>query len=124
MTFETIPANELHIPKDRVFDCYGRRALNSRYIEFLIKNFDPLMVQPVTIHRREDGENIVLDGVHTLVALRVKFGETVSVLCKVITDKMDPQEEALWFMRTQQPKKRLTKSDLDALRNDQRGESQ
>lgn len=61
-----------------------QRQLNPVLVSKIVNHFNPLLVNPIKVSRRSDGRYFVIDGQHTLNALREKNrGKDLMVECKV-----------------------------------------
>lgn len=96
MQYANIYSKELHVDPDY------QRELNQRRVQSIVKSFNPALVNPVKVSRRDDGRYFVFDGQHTLAALKERNGGDLQVACKVyefkhVTDKRRQEIEATLF---------------------------
>lgn len=90
--FQLIPANQIKINR-----LYQRPLDNSR-IKRMASGFDWHLVNPVKVVWH-NGEWVAVDGQHTSVMLRYKFGDDFLVPCMVYEDLSDWFEQAKTFIK-------------------------
>lgn len=89
-TFMLIPAKDIEVNR-----LYQRETCNAE-INKMIRNFDYHNVNPVKVVYR-DGKYRAVDGQHTTIVLRAKFGDNFRVPCLVFDDIPTWCEEAVLF---------------------------
>lgn len=89
-TFMTIPAKDIEVNR-----LYQRETRNAE-INKMMRNFDYHNVNPVKVVLR-DGKYYAIDGQHTTILLRIKFGDDFRVPCLVFDDIPSWCDEAALF---------------------------
>lgn len=86
-----------------------QRETNSSRINGIIKNFDKNKVKPIVLSFRNGVYNVV-DGQHTLSALRRIYGENVMVSA-VVLEGLTYEEEAEYYTKQYEGTKKLSSCD-------------
>lgn len=88
-----------------------QRPLDESKVQKILKEFNPCLVNPIKVNRRDDGTYWVIDGQHTLEVLRRRNGgDNTSVLC-TIRYGLTREEERLLFLEQNGLVKALTVYD-------------
>lgn len=103
--FQLIPAAQINV--NRLY----QRELNRSEIKDIVNNFDYRLVNPVKVVWNHN-EWYAIDGQHSAVALRAKFGDDYLVPCLVYEDVDGWTEEAELFEKTNNPKMRKALSTI------------
>lgn len=84
--------------KDLRLDTAYQRQLDPKRVARIVKNFDPLLVNPIKVSFR-DGRYYIFDGQHTVASIRQKHnGSHVNVLCTVFYG-LTQADEAYYFCK-------------------------
>lgn len=83
--------------KDLITDSY-QRELDLRRVGRIVSDFDPAQVRDIVVSRRADGKLYVIDGQHTVEALKRIYGEDYKADARVIVG-MDFKTEASLFTK-------------------------
>jgi len=83
-----------------------RAAISMDKVDAMVKGFDSAAIGLITVSRRENGEQVVIDGWHRVTAVRRLTSNQGEVPCRIFTG-LTLQEEARMFLHlnaTNQPK--------------------
>lgn len=87
-----------------------QRLINRSHVKEIADNFDRNVFAPVTVSCR-DGEYYILDGQHRVGAVKLRFGDSYIVECKVIYG-LTAEQEADLFVKINTSQKMLNASDV------------
>lgn len=83
-----------------VVDPLSQRELKSEWVNKIVKNFNPMLVNPIKVSFR-DGKYYIIDGHHTMAAIKKKNrGEDCLVECKVFYGLTWLDECELFLLQT------------------------
>lgn len=84
--------------RDLTINPNAQRGLNMRRVREIVKDFDPLLVNPIKVSFR-NGRYYIIDGQHTLTALRVVNKGDCTVRCKVYYGLTETDEANLFIQQ-------------------------
>lgn len=90
--FSSLPANQIHV------DHTVQRALNMLRVQAMVAEFDEEALGTITVSRREDGKNYVIDGQHRHATARRARGEHYRMNCHIY-EGLTTQDEAALFRK-------------------------
>lgn len=88
-----------------------QRHLSLVHIQRLIDNFDPHQINPVKVSRR-DGQNVVMNGQHTIESVAAVSGSRETPIWCMIYDDLDYYKEADIFANQQKYVKQLNPYEI------------
>lgn len=88
--FSTLPVKEIHV------DPAVQRALNAARVQDMAEDFNEKALGTITVSRRDDGHNYVIDGQHRHATARRARGENYRLNCHIY-EGLSLQEEAALF---------------------------
>lgn len=98
------------VPAKVCLASHFQRPISEKSVTNIIRNFDRNKVKPIVLSKR-NGKYYVVDGQHTLTALRRLFGENV-VVTAIIIEELTLQQEAEYFVKQYDGSHRLTSLDM------------
>lgn len=84
--------------RDLTINPNAQRDLNAKRVRDIVRDFNPLLVNPIKVSFR-NGRYWVIDGQHTLSALRVKNKGDCMVRCKVFYGLTETDEAELFLQQ-------------------------
>lgn len=89
-------------------DTAYQRMIDPKWVSWIVRNYDPMQVQRPKVSARKDGSFYVIDGQHTVEALKLKFlDESKPIYCDVFYD-LTPEQEAKKFYEFNSNKKKVS----------------
>ena len=95
-----------------------QRKVDMKRVQKIVDDFNPYLVNPLKVSHR-DGAYYVIDGGHTLMALKIVKGgrETFPVECRVYENLTREEENTVFALQTGYSKPISVEDEMNALRN-------